>query len=222
MAAAAAFALAAAAVAAYQRQVAIVDARLQRKVNLAVKATAFSELCRQLEQETGIAFSARRGVGDDKITLFCKDRPLRDIMRQITQVFNFTWARSGEEGAYKYELTQDLRSQLLEEELRNRDRDAALLALDGQMERYRKYADLSPEEAREKAASATGEEREILEAIGTRGWGAAQLYAGLGPEQLAALRAGERLAFSSWPLGNEQPLPDGLARAFSRPSPTSA
>ena len=86
---------------------------------------------------------AARSVADDKATVFVNDRPAREVMRGIVQVFGFSWLRSKKESGYRYELLQDLRSQLAEEELRNRDMAAALLSLDREMQAYRPYLDLT-------------------------------------------------------------------------------
>lgn len=202
---------AAAAIAAYRQERAVVDARLQRKVSIAAKGTAFSDLCEKLTKETGVTFAAARSVADDKVTLFCKDRPVRDIMRAVTSVWGFTWERSGEEGAYTYRLVQPLRSQLLEEELRNRDRNEALLALDKEMERYREYLHLSPEEAHEMAKNASSpEQKKMLESLAGSGWGPARLYFGLSPDEMAALRSGQPLRFGAGDKGAALPIPDGM------------
>jgi hypothetical protein len=192
-----------AAKAAYQTEKAILDTRLVRKMTVSAKALSFADLCKQWSSETGIEFSAAMGVADDKVTIFCKDKPLRDIMRQITQVFGFLWRRSGNAGKYEYQLYQDLRSQLTEEELRNRDRNEALIALDEQMQRYRKYLALSPDEAKAAAGNASPEDKEILDNLGGAGWGAAQLYFNLSPDQQAALRSGQNLQFGG-PEGTQQ------------------
>src|SRR5205085_6782497 len=105
-------------------------------------------------KDTGIQLTAGPSVADEKVTLFCAKLPLRDVMRQLSRPFGYTWLRSGTPGQYRYELVQDLRSQLLEEELRNRDRNAALVALEREMERYRQYLSLSPVEAGERLKTA--------------------------------------------------------------------
>src|SRR5205085_941680 len=101
---------------AYRREIAVVDARLFRRVSAGVKAIALSDLCEQLRSETGIALTAGQSVADDKVTLFCKEMPLRELMRQLSRPFGYTWLRSGAppgpphtrgEG-YRYELVQDL------------------------------------------------------------------------------------------------------------------
>src|SRR5207244_6728723 len=132
---------------AYKREAAIVDPRLSCEVTCAFKATALSDLCDQLRSDTGIRLSAGPSVADEKVTLFCEKLPLRDVMRQLSRPFGCTWLRGGKAGEYRYELIQDLKSQLLEEELRNRDRYAALLSLEQELEKYRPYLQLTPAEA---------------------------------------------------------------------------
>src|SRR5206468_10519169 len=122
----------------------VVDSRLTQKVTCAFKGTALADLCEALKQETGIHLATGNSVADEKVTLFCEKTPLREVMRQLSRPFGYTWLRSGTPGQYHYELVQELRSQLLEEELRNRDRNAALLALETEIERYRPYLHLAP------------------------------------------------------------------------------
>jgi Putative zinc-finger len=196
----------------YKREAAVADARLAREVTIQQKATALSDLCDRLRGETGIQLAAGSSVADEKVTIFCEKQPLRDVMRELSRPFGYTWLRSGKSGEYRYELTQDLRSQLLEEELRNRDRNAALLAVDSEMNRYRQYLGLSPDEALARARTAPPAEKKLLEQFAGSGWGVAQLYFRLTPRDLAALRAGERLSFSAEPRAGEQPLPPDLAR----------
>jgi hypothetical protein len=190
----------------------IIDERLTRKVTLAAKATALADLCAQLQADTGVHLAANPSVADEKVTLFGQKLPLREVMRQLSRPFGYTWLRSGKVGEYRYELVQDLRSQLLEEELRNRDRNEALLALEREIEKYRPYLDLSPDEARERAKTAPAQEKALLETLSGKGWGDIQMYFQLSPADLAALRAGESVTFSADPKPGEQPLPAEVAR----------
>jgi RNA polymerase sigma-70 factor, ECF subfamily len=183
----------------------VVDERLTKKLTLAVKATALADLCAHLASETGIKIVAGASVADEKVTLFCKQMRLRDVMRQLSRPFGYTWLRSGTVGEYRYELVQDLKSQLLEEELRNRDRHEALLALESEIERYRPYLDLSPDEALARAKSAPPEERERLQHFGGHAWGLLQMYFRLSAEEQATLRAVEELRFSEPLRPGEQP-----------------
>src|SRR4029079_17921420 len=89
----------------YKREAAIVDPRLSHEVTCAFKATALSDLCEPLRTETGIQLSAGPSVADEKVTLFCEKLPLREVMRQLSRPFGYTWLRSKKEGGdYQYEL----------------------------------------------------------------------------------------------------------------------
>jgi hypothetical protein len=198
----------------------VVDGRLMQKVTLAFKATALADLCEHLQKETGVHVTAGASVADEKVTLFCKSVPLREVMRQLSRPFGYAWVRSARKGEYRYELLQDLRSQLLEEELRNRDRHAALLALDREMERYRKYLSLSPVEALARLKTAPEADRPLLEKLGGRdrngrfglGWGPVQMYFRLSRAEQEALRAGQELLFTTRPEPGERQLPPDVAR----------
>jgi RNA polymerase sigma-70 factor, ECF subfamily len=190
----------------------IVDGRLTQKVKLAFKGMALSDLCAHLRTEIGVHVTAGASVADEKVTLFCKAMPLREVMRQLSRPFGYTWVRSGKTGEYRYELTQDLRSQLLEEELRNRDRNEALLALEREIERYRPYLGLSPDEALERSKTASPAEKKILENLGNKGWGPAQMYFQLTRADFEALRAGQIIQFASGPGPGEQALPPDVTR----------
>src|SRR5207244_1180457 len=122
------------------------DARLLRKVTLQEKGVALSDFCAEMQAQTGVELSASRAVADEKVTVFVKDRPARDVMREVARLFGDFWSRSGSAGKYRYLLDQDLKSQLAEEELRNGDQHAALLALDAEMQKYRPYLDMNIEE----------------------------------------------------------------------------
>ena len=182
-----------AAAAAPQNEAEIIDDRLTRKVTLAFKATALADLCARLQADTGIHVAANPSVADEKVTLFCETLPLREVMRQLSRPFGYTWLRSGPvfgvrpsvfgadsdpntehrtpNTGFRYELTQDLRGQLLEEELQNRDRHEALLSLQREVEKYRPYLDLSPDEARARAETAAPAEKKRLETLAGKGWG---------------------------------------------------
>jgi RNA polymerase sigma-70 factor (ECF subfamily) len=192
----------------------VVDSRLTQKVTCAFKGTALANLCQRLQAVTGVPLAAGASVADEKVALFCEKLPLREVMRQLSRPFGYTWLRSEKPGDYRYELVQDLKSQLLEEELRNRDRNEALLALAREMDRYRPYLGLSPEEALSRAKTAGAENKRLLEPLGRYGWGPIQMYFRLSPAQLTALRAGEKLLFRPSPESGFQPLPPDLERGI--------
>src|SRR5207249_1198829 len=105
-------------------------------------------------------------------------------------LFCYKWRRSGEEEKYRYELYQELRSQLAEEEMRNRDLHEALIALDEKMTAYGPYLNLSFAEAKAREQAATGAEKAQLQQF-VANWGAIQLYNHLSAADRAALADGQ-------------------------------
>src|SRR5262249_45215052 len=160
-----------------------------------------------------VHLTAGPSVADEKGTLFCKEMPLREVMRQLSRPFGYAWTRSKREGGeYRYELMQDLRSQLLEEQLGNRDRNPAPLALERDIDRHRPYLGLSPNEALARAQRAPEAEKPLLEKYADVGWAPIQIYFRLSPQELAMLRAGQELIFSEKPQPGERLLPADLKR----------
>src|SRR5438093_1530132 len=94
-------------------------------------------------------------------------------------------------------LPQELKDQLAEEEMRDRDFHQALLALDEQMAKGKPFLDLSPEEQRARLSRADRAEVVFLGGLTRQGWGPAQMYQRLSPAQRLALANGETLTFRS-------------------------
>ena len=117
----------------YERQQAIVDTRLFRKVTLAEKGESIATICAHLQAQTGVKLNGLRDIEDEKLTIFVEKMPARDVMRAISRLLGYKWMRYGEEGAFFYRLTQPMRSRIAEEEMRSQDDNAALLALDETM-----------------------------------------------------------------------------------------
>jgi hypothetical protein len=204
-----------AAVQRYKREAAIVDARLYHKVSLALKSASLDALCAALQAQTGVPYRAERGVGDDKVTVFVDNRPARDVMRAIVQLFGYTWSRSKRGDGYHYELVQDLRSQLAEEALRQQDMSAALLALDRAVQAYRPYLGLSDDEMKARLEHATGDERERLAKLIDGGWVGVKLYNRLTPAERAALLTGQPLIFSPDAVQPDRRIPPEWVQPLS-------
>lgn len=173
---------------AYRQEKQIVDTRLARKVTLAARGMALEDLFSLLQAKSQVEMRANRSVADEKITIFCEEMPVRDLMRAINQLYGYSWARSGEEGAFHYELSQDLKSRLLEEELRTRDLNEALLALNDTLNK-------------KTATSSTGAAATFL-----------KLYARMSPDDKAALRNGQRIVFSADSADTGHHIPEELRR----------
>lgn len=196
-----------AAVRQYDREAQVVDARLFRKVTLRLRQTPLSDFCRVLQQQTGVTFAASRTVGDENVTVFVKDMAARDVMRAVARLFDYKWGRSGEESAYRYELRQDLRAQIAEEELRSRQVNQMLLALDEQIAGYLPYLDLSPEQIQSRLEGAQGAEKYRLKDLAEWKWGPIQLYHRLSAAQRQILAGGGHLQFRTDARSPELRLP---------------
>ncbi len=201
-----------------QKEQAIVDARLVRTMTLAIKAQPLSQLCEQLTKETGITFTANPRVADDEVTLYCTARPLRDVMRQLAKHFGFEWRRTGQELQFSYELTQSLSRQLLEESLRQQDRDAMLTKIEEGVKSLQKLMELSPEqqEARQKELEprikddkAAFEEWSHLHLLQQGGQATLPKFLSLSPDELSQLRSGQTYQWDLMPSGK---LPDSMRR----------
>lgn len=201
----------AAAVREYEEEAKVVDARLFRKVNLKCKAEPLEEICRQLSEQTGVKIEASRGVRDEKATVLLEDRAARDVMREIARLFGYAFARTGDPNAYRYELVQDLRSQLAEEEMRNRDNHEALIALDEKMAEFRPYLNRNLDDLLQRVEADTeGKKPEtqlLYRFVKGGGWGPAQLYFRLSPQERTALFAGQELRFTPNDGNPERRLP---------------
>jgi hypothetical protein len=215
----------AAAVREYQQKAKIVDPRLFRKVTLQLKGASLADFSAKLQEQTGVDLRASRGVADEKVTVFVKDQGARDVMRAVARLFGYAWVRSGEPDAYRYELEQDLKSRLREEELRNRDANAALLELDAEMEKYHPYLHM-PYEQLQKLADQTSEKymrgqesRENALRLGgvtnmDGGWAGMQLYLRLSAADRASLSAGHELAFRPDAADPDRRFPPEVQRSL--------
>jgi len=217
---------AAAAVREQQKRAQLVDPRLQREVTLHVKAASLEELCAELKEQTRVDLSATAGVRDEKVTVLVKDMPARNVLRAVARLFGYVWARSGEDGEYRYALTQTLSDRLAEEELRNRDTRAALVALDDQLARFAPLSGLSREELKRRLPGASPEEKKQIELLlKSTGWGGLQVYSRLVPRDLVQLRTGREVQFGikggqpdyQLPPAWEQPLLEGMRMTLPGP-----
>jgi hypothetical protein len=198
----------------YEKEAKVVDGRLVQKVTLQLKAASLEDLCAAVEKQTRVSLRASRAVQDEKATVFVRDVPAREVMRTVARLFGYFWVRSGEEGEYRYELNQDLRSQLAEQEMQDRDLNAALLALDAQMGAYCPDLEKPVDELKEELKHATGAEKDRLSLLVEQGgWGAAQLYRHLSPAEIGALRDGQYLTYG-YRAGNRNHLPDDWKRSL--------
>jgi len=195
----------------YEEEAKVVDARLFRKVTLSSKAEPLEALCGRLAEQTGVKIQASRGVRDERVTVFVEDRPARDVMREVARLFGYHFGRTGEPNAYQYELVQDLRSQLAEEEMRNRDVHEALLALDEEMAWFRPYLSRNMDQQIDRVTRNTDDKNtelnRLYRLVKGGGWGPAQLYFRLSPAERSLLLDGKQLTFTMSDPDRERRIP---------------
>ena len=190
------------------------DSRLSQKFTFGVKNLPFTDFCKQLGAKSEVSFAADQYVADDKITLFCTDRPIADILQQIAILFDFTWERTGSAPAYRYLLTQSREARLKEAALRARENDSGLALLDKEMEQYRPYLGLTIGQLDNLIASSTGVEKERARYFRNVQMSPATVFLTLAPAGREALSKGTTLMFSSQSAG-PQALPSNLTQALS-------
>jgi hypothetical protein len=83
----------------------------RRKVTLACTRVALGDLCARLAKETSVPLAALPAVADLKVTLFCRQVSLRDVMRQLVGTGHYAWEwQYRKDGASCFELTRASRS----------------------------------------------------------------------------------------------------------------
>ncbi|HLJ54046.1 MAG TPA: hypothetical protein VKT77_03350 [Chthonomonadaceae bacterium] len=196
----------------------MLDARLSAKLTLGVKSVAFADLCRQLSAMAGIDCTAADDVADDKITLFCTDRPLHLVLREIAEHFEFEWRREGTAPAFRYVLTQSLEARKREAALRAQEDGSALALLDRELAKYRAYLGLTPAQLDAMREGATSEEKDRIRFFRYVLMPAANVFAELSQGHRDALARGAPLEFHSranGPDGLPPPVAEALRTEFS-------
>jgi hypothetical protein len=107
------------------------DPRLDPAVSLAERDRPLGELVAALGREIDVPLRASRDTANDKVTLFLKERPAREVMALLARHFDFQWVR----GETRYELIQNEESRAREAALRAQEQEAQLGSIYAEMER---------------------------------------------------------------------------------------
>lgn len=86
------------------------DKPLDALVTLDVKGESLTDLMKILENKTRVRLKASREVADQKVTIFVDDKPLRDIMLALADLFGYRWGWKEIEGRKVYTIWQDRKS----------------------------------------------------------------------------------------------------------------
>jgi hypothetical protein len=220
------------------------DARLSAAVTLQSPKAPLSDILRQLGEKVGVKITASAEVADDPAILFAKERPAREVLTELAALFTFTWRRSGREGAYSYELFQDLKSRRAEEALRVGEAGLAIEGIRRGIQQRLALASKPPAvllqtaerydaAARERRLDALprGPEYDLMRAeksswpireLASDYWRMLlRLAASLTPEQWASLLTGDPLWLGTSPGPGIAPLPQVFVRAVRETPPSS-
>src|SRR4051794_19191001 len=94
------------------------DSRFQKHLTLSIKGTAVTQILDDLRTTQGLPVRADAATGDDRINLFCRDRPGSEVLRAVADALDFTWQHDTRGTGYV--LTQTPRQQQEEREARDR------------------------------------------------------------------------------------------------------
>ena len=173
-----------------------------KRVKVTCPGLAVGELLDQLSAKTGVKLLADKTVSDDKVVLFCSARPLKDTLNDIAALFNDEWhhARTAD-GEDHYILLRTRQSTDYEQSLSRATYSHIIAKLDEQVKALSETPDQMGRRAENdpiRKALADPENRV-----------ATTVYAGLSPDQRAALFDQRVLNFSAGEIGPQLAEPVG-------------
>ncbi len=84
------------------------DIRLDTKVTISVKSKNMKDLFWEIRKRTGVNIVAAKDLSGERAIVFCHDKPLRDVMTEISALYGYYWLAKGQKGAWTYELFEDM------------------------------------------------------------------------------------------------------------------
>src|SRR5204862_1953721 len=76
------------------------------------------ELVQRVAVDTGAPLTAAPEVADEPVAAVVKALPARELLEQLADLLDYRWSRRGKEGAWRYEIWQDVASQQREAAVR--------------------------------------------------------------------------------------------------------
>lgn len=163
------------------------DVRLAQRVTVEAEGVSLGELLALLSEKTGVRFSARADVAEDKVIVFARRRALNTLLEDLAALFDYTWERKdkAEDAQPSYELFMSRRALNRQNALMR----ASQQRLSAQIDAFVNALALSPEELARLPED--NPIREYLSNPNTRI--GLRLYALLSPAQRQALWTERRL-----------------------------
>jgi hypothetical protein len=214
---------------------------LEQPVTHTATKVPLGELVQHVAAETGVPLAAAAEVADEPVAVVVNGLPARELLEQLAELLDYTWSRRRRQGAWHYEIYQDLASKqrqavLLQAALGDVERH-----LRRELARYLEIAALPPEETRRFVDVERKRRQELLD-LSVEEWvrlldspeererlarwrialqlsspdqrALVSLLGSLSPPQWALLREGQPLTLSTHPRPGELPLPAEIARTL--------
>ena len=91
---------------------------LDQRVTQTETKIPLGELVAKVASDTGVKLTATRDAADEPVAVVVKQMPARELLEQLAVLLDYRWSRQGHEGAWRYEIYQDLASKHREAALR--------------------------------------------------------------------------------------------------------
>jgi hypothetical protein len=213
------------------------DRRFDRHLTLDVREAPLGEFLEQLRKQGHLPVRADAATQDERVTLFCHERPAGEILATVAQHFDYAWARRVKTNEWVLTQTGDQRRR--EARLRAEQFAAASERLRRRLAERAAEGRWTPEERRRQmiartqrwlAHAPTPEARSVLEkSLADLEQGVAHhpsptgeildgALAAMGPADWNRLRQGERVRFSYPPLPGRVSISQELAATMARPA----
>jgi hypothetical protein len=124
----------------------VLDSRFDQPVTLAVREKPVADFLGELRKTHHLPVRADVSTQDERITVYCRERPVGEILAAVARHMDYTWARVAIGEQHEYVLLQTAAQRQREQELRAAADRAALVALRRQVEERASRARVPPEE----------------------------------------------------------------------------
>jgi len=74
---------------------------LNKQITLNLRAASLREVLDKIQAATGVKLRPDRDIAEDKVTIWVKEKPAKDVLRAIAHCFNLCWAEA-EVGSFTY------------------------------------------------------------------------------------------------------------------------
>lgn len=86
----------------------LTDTRLDRKVTVCVKSMNMQDIFAQIRKQTGVRIVVAKELKGERPIIFYRDKPLRDLMAEISALYGYYWLAKGQKESWTYELFEDM------------------------------------------------------------------------------------------------------------------